>query len=238
MANLAIPRQDEVLITRGTASDAEARAIQRQAKAGAVVRVAEGIYLRERTPEAQAAVVRRNWSRILSALVPGAVVSYRSAHIGGLAQDGVVFLSHPTNFNRSIKLPGFRAVLVKGPGPLSGDMPLGNDKIYFASRPRQLLENLTPERGPRGKSAGAKAVEGRLVAILHASGETELNRIRAAARELAPDLGLEQEFLKLDGLIGALLATRAEGTLKTKEGRFIAKGIPVDVERMTRFDRD
>ena len=149
MANLAVARQDDVLITRGLVSAAEARAIQRRAKAGELVRIAEGIYLAEKDPTAQEAVVRRNWHRILGALVPGGVVSYKSAHAGGITPDGFVFLSHPTNYNRNINLPGLRAVLVRGPRALPGDMPFGGDKLYFASRPRQLLENLTPERGSR-----------------------------------------------------------------------------------------
>lgn len=236
MNSVATPRQDEVLITRGPAPAAEARAIQRRARAGELVRIAEGIYLQEKDPAAQVAVVRRNWARILAALVTGAVVSYRSALAGGLLPEGVVFLSHPTNFNRTITLPGLRAVLVQGAGAQPGDMPLGGDTLYIASRPRQCLENLTPERGARGKSAGAKAVEERLVAILNASGEAELNRIRDAARELAGPLGLEREFAKLDAIVGALLATHAAGALKTKQGRLVAKGTPVDTGRLARFE--
>ena len=136
MNSAAAPRHgDDVLITRAT-SGAAARAVQRRARAGELVRVAEGVYLREKDPESQAAVVRRNWARILGALVPGAVVSYRSAFTGGPSAEGVVFLTHPTNFNRSIRLPGLRAVLVKGPGALPGDMPIGRDNLHFASRPR------------------------------------------------------------------------------------------------------
>ena len=236
MANLAVTRQDEVFITRGNESGAEARAIQRRAKEGELTRIAEGVYLREKNAKAQKAVVRRNWFRILGALAPGAVVSYRSAYAGGMTPDGVVYLSHPTNFNRKISLPGMQAVLVKGPGSLPGDMPLGDGKLYFASRSRQLLENLSPERGTRGKSAGAKAVEELLVKILHANGEPELNRVRDETRALAKPLGLSEQFGKLDKLIGALLATHANGVLKTKEGKLVAKGTPVDSGRMARFE--
>jgi hypothetical protein len=236
VANLAATRQDEVFITRGGESEAEARAIQRQAKAGELTRIADGVYLREKEPEAQKAVVRRNWFRILGALAPGAVVSYRSAYVGGLTPDGIVHLSHPTNFNRKITLPGVQAVLVKGPGPLPGDMPLGNGKLHFASRSRQLLENLSPERGARGKSAGGKAVEELLVKVLHVNGGAGLNRIRDDARALAEPSGFKEQFRKLDQLIGALLATHADGILKTKEGRLVAKGTPIDSERIARFE--
>ena len=121
----------------------------------------------------------------MGTLAPGGVISHKNAHAGGISQDGVVIVSHPTNYNRTIALPGLRVTLVKGPGALSGDMPFGDNNLYFASRARQLLENLTPTRGARGRSAGPSAVEERLVAILHASGEDELNRIRDAARDLA-----------------------------------------------------
>jgi predicted transcriptional regulator of viral defense system len=66
---------------------------QRRAKAGELARIAEGVYLAERDPEAQAAIVRRNWSHILAALVPGAVISHRSAYHGGLSADGSIYLS-------------------------------------------------------------------------------------------------------------------------------------------------
>lgn len=236
MANLATTRQDEIFITRGNQSAAEVRAIQRRAKDGELTRIAEGIYLRERDQETQKAVVRRNWFRILGALAPGAVVSYRSAYAGGLTKDGVVYLSHPSNFNRKIALPGVEAVLVKGLGPLPGDTPLGEGKLYFASRPRQTLENLSPERGSRGKSAGAKAVEELLIKILHANGEAGLNRIRDEARVLVEPLGFKGQFKKLDKLIGALLATHADRVLKTKEGKIFAKGTPIDLERAARFE--
>lgn len=236
MANLAATRQDDVFITRGNESGAETRAIQRRAKEGELTRIAEGVYLREKEPEAQKAVVRRNWFRILGALAPGAVVSYRSAYAGGITPDAVVHLSHPTKFNRKITLPGVQAVLVKGPGPLAGDMPLGNGKLYFASRPRQLLENLSPERGAHGKAAGAKAVEELLIKILHANGEAELNRVRDEARALVEPLSFEEQFRKLDKIIGALLASQSGGILKTKEGKLVAKGTPVDSERMGRFE--
>ncbi len=235
MVKLAAGRHDDILITKGVPA-AEARAVQRRAKAGELVRLAEGIYVPQRDAEGQAAVVRRNWHRIAGTLAPGGVVSHRSALAGGITQDGILIVSHPTNFNRTISLPGLRVTLVKGPSVLPGDMRFGDNNLYFASRPRQLLENLTPMRGSRGRSAGPSTVEERLIAILNASGEAELNRIRDAARALAEPLGVEEELRKLDGLIGALLATQDAGALKTREGKLVAKGTPVDAECMARFE--
>lgn len=235
MGQLAPARESEVLITRG-APEADSRAVQRRAQDGKLARIAEGIYVAASDPGAQASVVRRHWQSIASALVPGAVVSYRSAYLGGITPEGTLILSHPTRFNRTITLPGLRIILVRGPGPLADDMPMGEGGLHFASRPRQLLENLGRSRGAHARTAGADAVEERLVKIRNVSGEADLSEIRDAARALAKPLGLEKEFAKLDGLIGALLATRASGKLKTKEGRNVAKGNPVDSERLERFE--
>lgn len=234
MADSAVERQNEILITRG-APEAEARAIQRRAKDGELVRIAEGVYTSRKDRKAQTAIVRRNWSRILGAVVPGGVVSHRSALAGGITPENLLVLSHPSRYNKKLELPGLTAYVVRGPSNLPGDMPLADSGLYFASRPRQLLENLSRSRGPNPRSAGVEAVEQTLIRILNASGEVELNRIRDAARDLAKPLGLEKEFAKLNGLIGAVLATREDGKLKTREGRLVAKGTPFDPERIERF---
>jgi hypothetical protein len=235
MAQLASTRQEEVLITRG-ASLAEARAIQRKAKDGLLARVADGVYVNAKDRKAQSSIVRRNWSRILGAVVPEAVVSYKSALAGGVTPDNFLVLSHPTRYNKKFALPGLNVYVVKGPSKLPGDMPIGDSGLHFASRPRQLLENLSRSRGSNRRSTGAKTVEETLIRILNASGEASLNQIRDAARGLAKQLHLEREFKKLDGLVGALLATHSEGNLKTKEGKLVARGTPIDQERLERFE--
>lgn len=234
MQQQAIQRQDDVLITLG-ASDADARAIQRMAREGELVRVTKGIYTSHKDTRAQEAAIRRHWSRIAGALFPGSVVSHRSALEGGITSDSLLILSNPTRYNKVVALPGLRIVLTKGQGALPGDMPIANDGLRLSSRPRQLLENLSRSRGPNPRSAGEKATEALLVRIINANGEAELNRIRDAARGIAPHLGKLKEFKKLDGLIGALLATHARGKLKTKGGRYVARGTPFDAECMARF---
>lgn len=234
MPQIATKRQDEILVSRG-APAAEARAIQRRAEAGELVALADGVYVAEKKRKGQEAIVRRNWARVLGAVAPGGVVSHRSALAGGL-KDGWLVISHPSRYNRILKLPGVVAYLVRGPSHLPGDMPIADSGLYFSSRPRQLLENLARSRGRHGRSAGAEAVEQALIRILNASGETGLNHVRDAARDLAKPLRLERELAKLDSLIGALLATHADGKLKTREGKLVAKGTPIDPERMERFE--
>ncbi|MFA6313638.1 MAG: Fic family protein [Sterolibacterium sp.] len=124
---------------------------------------------------------------------------------------------------------------MKGPRAMPGDMPLADTGLYWASRPRMLLENLVATRGKRPRTAGKSGVEEKLVEILNASGEAAVNRIRDDARRLASMLGAETESKKLTELVGALLGTYAQGTLTTGAGILVAKGTPVDAERMTRL---
>src|SRR6266478_4342532 len=156
MPGLAAERQDDLIITRGAPS-AVARSAQRRCVAGELARLAPGLYVSDRDPQAQAALVREHWVRILGELVPGAIVSYRSAY-GAAPAEGVLILSHPSRFNRTIRLPGLRVALVKGPGALPGDAPLGHGALHLASMQRMLLENLTRPRGaehePGAGSAG------------------------------------------------------------------------------------
>ncbi|MHC8509575.1 MAG: hypothetical protein ACYYKD_09320 [Rhodospirillales bacterium] len=74
-------------------------------------------------------------------------------------------------------------------------------------------------RGGGGVSRTLTRVETeeRFEAMLRRGGEDALNRLRGRAREIAPALGLENEFAKLDALIGALLGTR-EAKLTSRGG--------------------
>ena len=205
MSHLVGERQDDdLIITRGT-SGAEVRAVQRRCLAGELLRLAPGIYLRKRDPQAQVEKVREHWVRILGELVPGSVVSHRSAYAAVPSEDMLV-LSHPTRFNRTIKLPGLRVALVKGPGPLARDTPLGDGALHLASMERMLLENLTRPRGLQGRSRGEAAVRERLAQILASEGSEALGKLRRRARQLAEPLEMVREFERLEGLIDALLA--------------------------------
>src|SRR4029077_13968335 len=107
--------------------------------------------------------------------------------------ESVLVLSHPTRFNRTIRLPGLRVALVKGPGPLAGDTALRDGALHLASMERMLLENLTRPRGHEGRSRGEAAVQARLEQIL-ADGPEALDRLRSRARKLAQPLSMEREL--------------------------------------------
>lgn len=203
-----------------------ARRIQRQARDGYLQRLAPGIYAPAIISEDELiSLVMRNWQRIAANIAPGSVVSHKSAIQSGSLKDGLITLSHPTIYNKQIKFPGLRFVMVKGPGYLLGDLRLPDHTLFWASRPRAILENLGNKSISRMERA---EVESLLIDVLNASGEAKLNEIRDTAKLLAPSLGMEKEFSTLQTLIGALLGTHARGELKTKQGKLVALGKPVD----------
>ena len=234
LKNKASTRQPQDILFASEGSAGDARRLQRLAKDGKLVRIAKGIYVPTATAEETVSLVRRNWQRIAAVLLPGAVVSHISALTKGLSTEGFVTLSHPTVFNKSIKLPGVTLVLLKGPGQLPGDLPLGTTGLFWASRPRAILENLG-KKAPRRLSR--EALEQHLVDILNASGEKALNHTRDRAAEIAATLDAEQELDTLQKLVGALLGTHSRGQLRTRGGQLVASGIPVDSERQARFEK-
>ncbi len=66
-------------------------------------------------------------------------------------------------------------------------------------------------------------------------GEAALNRLRDEAREIAPQLGLEEEFEAFNELIGTLLGTR-DTDVKSAVGKARAAGQPFDPERIRLFE--
>ncbi len=236
MPPLAARRHPSPEILFADAGPALARSLQRRARAGELRRIAPGIYAPNGTDEEVRAGVQRNWQLIAAHLAPGAIVSHISAFTRGLTEGGYVTLSHPTRFNRTVRLPGVEFILLKGSAPLPGDLPLGTTGLHWASRHRALLENLGRTTAERPTRAGREAVEERLVSILNANGEEALNQVRDAARDVAPALGAERAFEALNAMVGLLLKTHQQGQLRTRAGQLVASGTPVDDERLRRFE--
>jgi len=231
-ARLAAPPADELLFASAM-SRTEARKLQRQAEGGALRRVVRGVYAPVVPDDELASLVRRNWQKVVGVVVPGGVVSHISAMKGGPSPAAEVIVSHPTAFNRKVVLPGLRIRVVRGPGPLPGDLPRGNSGIHYAARARFLLENI----GRKGDLRVSRDdLEEFLVSVLNASGEKALNEIRDNAAALAPALAADKALEELRSIIGALLGTHSKGELKTRAGLAVASGAPVDAQRMTRFE--
>lgn len=228
-----LPAPGVELFFTSSLSAAAARTLQRRAAAGRLIRVYKGVYAFPASDDELAAIVRRNWQRVAAVTVPGGVVSHVSAMRGGVLPCGELTVSHPTVFNKKVVLPGLTIRVVRGPGPLPGDLLLRAPGIHYAGRTRMLLENI----GRKGSlRAPREDVEALLVLILNASGEKTLNDIRDQAVTLAPALGAEKALKELLSIIEALLEAHSKGKLRTRGGLTVARGFPVDPERSARFE--
>ncbi|MHB1586378.1 MAG: Fic family protein [Acidiferrobacteraceae bacterium] len=219
-------------IVYGSAEPKQSVAISREVRAGRLRRIAPKLYT-SNLKDPPENIVRRHLYHILAHYYPGAVVSHRSALEGGVARDNTIFLTH--KYTKRVTLPGITIRLLQGQGPVDGDNPFIAG-LYLASRPRALLENLQPARARNGtpKSWPREKIEAYLDEITRVHGEAELNRLRDAARRIAVQLKLHEEFKTLDVLIGTILGTRK--TKLTAEGaRARAAGAPYDAHRLERF---
>jgi hypothetical protein len=175
--------------------------------------------------------VRRQWSTIVGALFPGALLTHRTALEFRPDPDGAVIITATTN--RELTYPGLSLRFLRGPGPLADDPPFM--ALRSSSEPRALLENLaTLRRGTRPRIVRVEIVEERLERILRARDEAGLNELRDRAREIAHQLGWTVELRRLEALIGALLGTRST-PLASPLARARANSAPYDASCLERL---
>lgn len=207
--------------------------VSRMVKADQARKIGPRLYTRNMVEPVETIIGRNLW-QVVGLLAPGGVIGFRTALESRPAKDGSIFLTGA--YRRLMKLPGLRIVQVEGVGQLEGDTPFIG-ALFMASQARALLENLAPTKITGGvpRSVGVETLEKRLTEILRVRGEDELNAIRARARGIAPDLGLQKEFELLDRLIGGLLRTRT-AKLTSPVARAYASGEPYDAACAERFD--
>ncbi len=83
---------------------------------------------------------------------------------------------------------------------------------------------------------GAPVAEAELDKVLAIRGEHRFNQLRDACRALADQVGRQQEFKRLDGIMGALLGTHASKVLRGRQALARAAGQPYDPDRLVLFD--
>ncbi len=179
-------------------------------------------------------IVRRNVFRIVGFLYPHAVISHRSAFELKPTETGDIYLTY--NYTKNIKLPGITVHLMEGHAGTGRDMPF-IENLYISSAERRTLENLQKGRARSGvsKCLPRADIENYLERHLQVNGEKGLNDFRDRAREYAAELGMDEEFEKLDSIIGALLLTRPTAVLTSAGAVARATGEPFDAERVKLF---
>jgi len=227
----SLDAQPEVFFSTTSSS----RAIRRHLDAGEVRHVQGRLYTRNLVDPFDDVVRRRVWE-IAAGYFPGAVIADRTAfELRPSGAEGSVFLCSGTR--RVVRLPGVVLNCRRGPGPASGDQPFMGSGLYLSSWPRRFLENMRPSRARAGvsRTLSDAELEQKLHAVLVNQGDSELNRLRDDARQLAREIGAERDSERLAAVIGALLGTH-ERRLVTAGARALRAGAGWDERRLPLFD--
>jgi hypothetical protein len=201
-------------------------------KEGKIRAIGPRLYTSAQPPEVEA-IVRANWSEIVSRLFPRALVSHRSALEFKPSPSGEIFLTASTN--RQVHYPGLTLTFIRGPGPLTDDPPFLSS-LHTSSLPRALLENLSVGKKSAHRALTAAQLEEKLEVLLQARGEKDFSAIRSRARAIAVKLGWAPEYKKLDALMGALLGSRSAVGFSSPSAKARAQGRPYDSAPLERFD--
>ena len=222
---------DAVLFAR----DHPAATLSRLVDEGKLRRIARGVYVSAgQDPER---IVARYWRDIVGSIVPGAVITDRSAVTGGPV-NAVLYLANKGK-PRTIDLPGLLVAIRRGHQPVEGDIALPGG-LYQASRPRALLENTLPSRTTPGRlrpTLTDEEVETWIDRFAYIEGLDRLSEYREPLDSLAKKLDVPQANADhLKRLIGSALGNRLVDTASPSlDAR--QRGVPYDPERIARFDR-
>jgi len=182
-------------------------------------------------------IVRRELYALCAAIVPGAIISHRSALENKPTPGGSFYLTG--GYRRDISLPGTTLRINKGAGALDSDIriPTFAGEAFVSSQARAVLENLQPSRGNAAerRTLGSVGVEQWLDRFIARNPVSAVNQVRDMARKIARPLGLSTEFKQLDSTIGALLGTRP-ARLAAPAARARAAQRPYDGSRIDLFD--
>lgn len=211
-----------------------ASAVSRETKRGTLRKIGPRLYTRNLT-DAPERIVQRNLWPLIAAYLPNALIADRTALENRPSADGSVFLI--ATHKREISLPGVTLRPRQGRPALETDIPFIGG-LHIASPARSLLENMRPSRARRGmaRTFSAREMEERLEEILRQGGESALQRLRDNARNIAGQLGMADEFQRLDTLVGALFGTR-KALLESPVAIARAAGLPYDPIRLDLFQR-
>lgn len=214
---------------------AAARRARRLAAEGRLRRIYPSIYTSSLGSPLET-IVLRHWRAIVGHLLPGGVISHRSA-FDGKPQNGSLSITRGKT-RRDLRLPGLTIHVVPGPGPRlsppANDAPYG--ALHLASDPRRFLENLTRGRGWANRVLPQESIEASLERLLMVGGPRRLDQLRDEARQVAQGLGYAVQFKRLDSLVGALLGAQKSKYLTAKQALARVAGRPYDPARLEIFD--
>jgi len=233
MAHIGMINVHEVIMA--TSDKSEVRKKTEMIKKGEIRKIAPKIYTTNMEDE-PSDIIRRHLFYILGQLYPNAIISHRSAFEFKPTDDGDIYLTY--SYTKNISLPGITVHLIEGPAGTENDMPF-IENLFVSSNERRILENLEKGRARNGgnsKCLSREFIEQHLEKMLQVNGESGINKFRDKAREISKTLGMESEFDVLNGIIGAILATKPSSILMSSGAIARATGQPYDADRVKLFE--
>ena len=202
-------------------------------KKGRIRKVVPKIYT-SNLNESDETIVRRNLFLILGRLFPNAVVSHRSAFEMKPTESGDFFLTY--KYTKKVTLPGLVVHLLEGASGQPEDTPFVNG-LFIACPERAFLENLQTayQKRENSKCLSQSVIEDRLEKVIRINGEAAINALRDKARMIADRLSMNDEYARLDSIIGALLSTRDSKILTSPLATARVFGEPYDPHRYELF---
>lgn len=185
-------------------STTEISASVRQAREqGKVKKIGSRLYTKNLVDDPQL-IVKRNWYHLLKEYYPDALIADRTALENKPAEDGSVFII--SSKKRNTELPGIVFKPRKGHGPLDSDRDFVHG-TKLSSLPRAYLENMRRSRARSGvaRTLRRDELEDRLDTYLRHRGEAAVNKLRDDARAISRELDMQEEYQRLDELIGDYL---------------------------------
>ena len=173
--------------------------IAKAEKQGKIKKIAPRIYTTN-LRDSEEYIIKRHFFDILKWRFPEAVISHRSASELRPTESGNFFLT--SNYTKKITdLKGFTINVMKGKTALKSDVNLGG--IYASSEWRWMLENMqiSRKKGGESKTFPIEYIEDKLEKIIIREGEEGINKFRDKAKEIAVQLGFDDEFKKLNRII-------------------------------------
>jgi hypothetical protein len=213
-----------------------ANKLSAEVKKGKLKRIYHGIYSVDLDiPDSE--IVQKNWIEIISFIVPGGILSYRSALDLRLIpyQDNNKIVFMTSTYSKTINLPGLIIKISKGQNTDFTEQ--FHPDLLRSNEARSLLENLSTTRSLQGvKTIGKEEVEIRLAKILHNRTENGLNKVRDEAKVISEKLNLTREFKILNAIISSLLSTHNENNiLVSSYAKALIKKEPYDAGRIKLF---
>ena len=222
----------EIVFTR----DAPAATLSARLARGELRRIRSGVYTTNLT-EPLERITRRNRFAIVARLVPGAVITDRSA-LPDVQVSDHLFVCHP-GAARDIQLPGLLVRVRNGHSAFPNDSKLGQYDLSQASIQRALVENTLPSRargGRQRRTAAVAEIEDVLTAIAQREGIERIRRLRVEVIAVGHQLENEQGAERIVHVIDALLGDDPRYRPASRALAAHLKGAPYDADAVRRFD--